>query len=403
MERDATLEGPDETPWMRRDVFQPVAGSRRERHGYAEAGEDRMQLRPVADAAALARAIESRKEMPKLAWAPGMPFLTTVYELDEISAAVEARSDIDARKRVRRAWPRALLVVALAILGVLFWPEERSVQALILLGSILLFGPLWTNGLVALVDGWLDRRALARTPTAWRTRKAEELRFEAWSTAGTSVVGLGLAITAVALFVTSLVAGRSDAFDALALVKPRVREGEWWRLYTATLLHGGLLHVYFNIMVGQALADQASSLVDEARVLLTFLVSAIAGSVASVLLSDATSVGASGGILGWGGMLAGFATTNPRVRNTGLLGDMLRWVVLLGLFGLVGTGMIDNAAHAGGFAAGYLLGAWFGRTSRGRELPLGGNGYGHGFWLLTVAALGGALAMLVVLVRMLAA
>ena len=205
------------------------------------------------------------------------------------------------------------------------------------------------------------------------------------------------------LFVTSMVAGRQDAFDALALDGVKVAEGEVWRLYTCTLLHANFMHIYFNLMVAMSLSLQARSLVSESRVLLTFLVSALAGTAASVLLTDGRSVGASGGILGWGGLLAGIALTNPAVRRTDLLGSMVRWVFILALIGFIGSGIIDNAAHAGGFVAGFGLGILFGRQSRATPFPVGGNERGIGFWMLAIPALAGAAAMLFLLGRMIIA
>ena len=395
----------DGAPWLRPDLFEPVRPRFRERFGYIPIVEDDAYARPtpVDDADALSKSITNLEDQPLLGWRPGDPWLTTVYEIDDVSEAVEARAKKDMREVQRKAVPRTLIVVVLVILGVLFWPEDRSVQVLILLGTFLAFGPLWSQGVEALATSWFDLRRLAEQPARWRRYRAESLRFDAWSTESWSATGVGLSIVCVILFVTSMVAGRQDAFDALALDGVKVAEGEVWRLYTCTLLHANFMHIYFNLMVAMSLSLQARSLVSESRVLLTFLVSALAGSAASVLLTDGRSVGASGGILGWGGLLAGIALTNPAVRRTDLLGSMVRWVFILALIGFIGSGIIDNAAHAGGFVAGFGLGILFGRQSRATPFPVGGNERGIGFWMLAIPALAGAAAMLFLLGRMIIA
>ena len=52
---------------------------------------------------------------------------------------------------------------------------------------------------------------------------------------------------------------RSDLFDVLALDKFRVADGEYWRLWTVTLLHGSYLHLFFNmyaLFIAGALVEQ---------------------------------------------------------------------------------------------------------------------------------------------------
>src|SRR3954464_9845825 len=47
----------------------------------------------------------------------------------------------------------------------------------------------------------------------------------------------------------SIGSGGGKIFFDYSLHGPDVAEGEWWRLITAGFLHGGLLHIFFNMYI----------------------------------------------------------------------------------------------------------------------------------------------------------
>jgi rhomboid protease GluP len=67
------------------------------------------------------------------------------------------------------------------------------------------------------------------------------------------------------------------------------------------------------------------------------------------------SVGASGSLLGLIGVLLAATTGRKSLAAQALRSALIRWLVYIGVLGLLMSGT-DNAAHAGGLAAGYLLG-----------------------------------------------
>ncbi len=158
-------------------------------------------------------------------------------------------------------------------------------------------------------------------------------------------------------------APRSEWFDLLALDKVRLAQGEYWRLWSVTLLHGDYLHLFFNmyaLFIAGALVEQ---LYGPRLFMVLYLLSAAAGSVGSFVLGgDAPSVGASGGIFGLFGVLLAVSRTHHPVLDRrgqmliGQIGGLIVINLVLG-FGIAGLGVgIDNAAHIGGLVAGLWLG-----------------------------------------------
>lgn len=151
--------------------------------------------------------------------------------------------------------------------------------------------------------------------------------------------------------------GVEQSIEAAGLVKAEVRGGAWWRLLTAPLLHAGFLHLWFNFAALSAFGQFVEAHTRRVHVLVVFVAAAVAGSVASLLLlPSTTSVGASGGVLGLLGFLIALSHRGTSTLPTGARRALWGTVLLNAVIGMVGFRFIDNAAHAGGFAMGALLG-----------------------------------------------
>lgn len=149
-------------------------------------------------------------------------------------------------------------------------------------------------------------------------------------------------------------------YDAGVLDSAAVSRGEWWRCFTAELLHADLLHLATNSVFGLLLLGLAMGRFGTGLGLLAAYVSGTAGNVFSWLVYREThlSLGASGVVMGALGLLAaqsfGASRADQRGWKTPLAG-LAAGVMLFVLIGLSpGT---DIAAHFGGFVAGTLLGA----------------------------------------------
>jgi membrane associated rhomboid family serine protease len=134
---------------------------------------------------------------------------------------------------------------------------------------------------------------------------------------------------------------------------------EWYRLVTAMFLHGGLIHIGFNMVVLLDIGPMVEEVYGSARYLFLYLVMGIAGYLLSALAGH-FSVGASGAILGIIGLLIAITTRRGGMQMKELRSRLISWVVTIFALGfLVGGLRTDNWAHFGGLAAGFLLGKVF--------------------------------------------
>ena len=159
----------------------------------------------------------------------------------------------------------------------------------------------------------------------------------------------------VAIFVAQLLG--VDFFEAKRwwLFGPAVQRGEWWRVLTSVLVHGGssnfffnFLHIFFNMMVVMNLGFDVERLLGTPRMVAISLVSAL-GAAAMVLAFafENATLGASGVILGWAGAL--LPVVNRRGRQN--LGWLLAQVAVVSMLSFVSW-----QGHLGGFLAGLACG-----------------------------------------------
>lgn len=145
-----------------------------------------------------------------------------------------------------------------------------------------------------------------------------------------------------------------------AKVPALVAEGQWWRLSAASMLHLEVQHLALNLVGVYALGRLAVVLFGGQRMWAVLIITAVAGTVSSWLISPEWSLGASGGVFGLLGAV-GAALIRHRQRVPADLRPMLRWRVvpwvILGCAVMITHGgNIDHAAHLGALAVGALAG-----------------------------------------------
>ena len=136
--------------------------------------------------------------------------------------------------------------------------------------------------------------------------------------------------------------------------------GRWWTVLSAAWLHGGLLHIGMNMMWLRDLMPAVTQMYGVGRLVIINTVSAAAGFAATSVMGllqlgpfsgAAFTVGASAPLFGLFGALIVYGN---RTGNRAIGQQVWRWVIIFGVIGLI-VPIIDNWAHLGGFAGGYLV------------------------------------------------
>jgi rhomboid protease GluP len=148
---------------------------------------------------------------------------------------------------------------------------------------------------------------------------------------------------------------------------PLTVSGQWWRLLTCVFVHGGLLHIAFNMWCLWDLGRLAESVYGHWTFALVYLITGVGSSLASVWWNPSVlSVGASGAIFGIAGaLIASFYLGEFSLPRTAISGMLRSVVVFVGynlFFGAV-LAHIDNAAHIGGLVMGLIMGAMIAKAA----------------------------------------
>jgi len=151
-------------------------------------------------------------------------------------------------------------------------------------------------------------------------------------------------------------------FNKWALYGPAVDNGDWWRLITSAFLHGGLLHIAFNMLALWWLGSPVEIALGRARYLGLYLVSGLAGATGALLADPhSVTVGASGAIFGLLG--AGLIL---EWQATGSLAGNYLMLIVINLAISFSPGLnISWGGHLGGLVGGIVTTLAF--THGGRQ------------------------------------
>ena len=152
-----------------------------------------------------------------------------------------------------------------------------------------------------------------------------------------------------------------------------------WRFITSSFLHGGLLHLAFNMWALMSLGTYLEKYYGGKKLFLIYIFTAITSALASLIVGFiglmqnngmaegvVASVGASGAIFGIVGVLLGNKLLKNKTYEAELNLDTTNLLIIVFInlflgfsFNFLGSGVyINNWAHLGGLAGGILLGTF---------------------------------------------
>ena len=134
---------------------------------------------------------------------------------------------------------------------------------------------------------------------------------------------------------------------------------QYYRLLTSMFLHNGLDHIFNNMIVLFFLGSCLEQMLGRLRYLIIYFSSGILAGCTSIVYNmiqntNVVSVGASGAIFGlMGGLLA--VVLVKKSKRAEFEPRQLLFAIFISLYGGFTSHTVDNAAHVGGFAAGFLI------------------------------------------------
>jgi rhomboid protease GluP len=143
--------------------------------------------------------------------------------------------------------------------------------------------------------------------------------------------------------------------------------GRWWTVLSASWLHGGALHILFNMLWVRQLGPATAEIYGPGRMIIIYTIAGAAGFTLSSLggqymawmpipfLRGAyLTVGASASVFG---LLGALVYYGRRGGSSMIRSEALGYAVTLGIMGFIMPG-VDNYAHLGGYVGGYLTALW---------------------------------------------
>lgn len=380
---DAAHPKPECPVWAREDAFPEAPAG----WGWVDI---KGKSHPAESTQALRDAIrEDRDAGIVLAWTPDQRFMILPEEVENAADAVFAsrkrRAIDDFADSLSKLRFYGLLLGAVtlytlyrgwAIAPGIATASERLGFALRGLISSTPIGIALLMFLILAFIPWYQARKRLRELRHWNpdelARIIPTLRFETWLDAQKApftrillglvalvglaqLLGSGESISVAGLIKQML--GADESIKAAGLVKERYFTGEWWRLLTAPFLHGNIVHFLMNAAALAYLGKRVEVFARWPHLILVFLFSACVGGECSARFIPTTSVGASGGLIGWLGFLLVFESLHGSLVPRRARKRLAAGVLLTAVIGLVGYRFIDNAAHLGGLLAGMLYAA----------------------------------------------
>ncbi|HNQ18617.1 MAG TPA: rhomboid family intramembrane serine protease [Smithellaceae bacterium] len=140
----------------------------------------------------------------------------------------------------------------------------------------------------------------------------------------------------------------------------------YWSLVSASFLHGGIIHLAFNMMALYQLGPFVLHVFGFHRFFSIYILTGIAGFAVSLIFGVDFTIGASASICGLIGAIVYYGKNRGGEFGQAIYKQALGWIIGLIIFGLIFKG-INNWAHGGGVISGILLAMLMGYNEKRDE------------------------------------
>jgi rhomboid protease GluP len=140
----------------------------------------------------------------------------------------------------------------------------------------------------------------------------------------------------------------------------------WWSLVSANYLHGGLMHIVFNMIALKQIGPLVIKEYGVYRMLAIYTLGGVFGFILSFLAGVQFTIGASAAVCSLIGAILYYGKSRGGIYGQNLYSQIGGWAVTIFVFGFIVPG-INNWGHGGGMAAGALLGLLLGYQEKRRE------------------------------------
>lgn len=186
----------------------------------------------------------------------------------------------------------------------------------------------------------------------------------------TPVTSILILINIIVFIITAIVSKSILDINTIVLIEfgakvnYLINQGEVWRFITCAFLHGGIMHIAFNMYSLFIVGTAVERIYGWKKYLSIYLFASITSSLLGYVLGpNMISVGASGAIFGVLGAFLWFALREREHLQKGVLGNIIA-VILLNLYIGFTSSSIDNLGHIGGFIGGFILAIPFYSTKK---------------------------------------
>ena len=147
---------------------------------------------------------------------------------------------------------------------------------------------------------------------------------------------------------------------------PVIQAHRFWTLISASFLHGGILHIGFNMMALYQLGPFVLREFGFHRFINLYIITGVCGFAASVLFGVFFTIGASASICGLIGAIIYYGKSRGGSYGEAIYKEAMGWIVGLIFFGFIFSG-INNWAHGGGILSGIFLAFLMGYNDNKQE------------------------------------